>query len=49
MSKELTLSEDDVRKEHLKEVNTAAHWTYLSAVLGGGLLVMLMVIAILGS
>jgi hypothetical protein len=49
MSKELTLSEDDVREEHLKEVNTAAHWTYLFAALGGGFIVMLVVIAILGS
>ncbi len=49
MSKELTLTEEDVRKEHLKEVSTAVHWTYLLAVLGGGLLVMLVVIAILGS
>jgi hypothetical protein len=49
MSKDLTLSEDDVRNEHLKEVNPAAHWTYLFAVLGGGLIVMLVVIAILGS
>ena len=39
---------EQVRKEHLAEVNPAAHWAYLFAVVGGGLLAMLALIAVLG-
>ena len=46
---ELDLSEDDVRQEHLHEVNAAAHWAYLFGVLVGGFLLMVGLIAILGA
>ena len=39
---------ETVRREHLKSVNVPAHWAYLAAVLGGGLAVMLLFIAVLG-
>jgi hypothetical protein len=38
-----------VRDEHLAEVNQAAHWAYLAAVLAGGLVLMLGLIALLGA
>ena len=38
----------EVRKEHLAEVNPAAHWAYLLAILGGGMVAMLALIAWLG-
>ena len=44
-----TLSEDDVRAEHLATVNRPAHWIYLSAVLVGGTLLMVLLIAWLGA
>ena len=46
---EKTLSEDDVRREHLATVNRPAHWIYLSAVLVGGTLLMVLLIAWLGA
>jgi hypothetical protein len=46
---EREIDQEQVRDEHLKEVNPAAHWAYLVAVLGGGLLAMLGFIAWLGS
>ena len=48
MTDEKTVSEDDVREEHLKEVNVPAHWTYLFGVLAGGFVVMIALIAMLG-
>jgi len=45
---ERNLSEEDVRQEHLAEVNQRAHWLFLFAVLGGGTLLMLGLIALLG-
>ena len=45
---ERTLSEDDVRAEHLDEVNEPAHWAYLFAVLIGGSVLMILLIAALG-
>ena len=42
---EKTLSEDDVRTEHLREVNEPAHWAYLFAVLIGGTILMILYIA----
>jgi hypothetical protein len=38
---ERDITEDDVPKEHLGEVNTGGHWAYLAAVLlvGFGLMV----------
>ena len=46
---ELDLTEDAVRKEHLREVNVPAHWGYLFCVLIGGFLLMVALIAILGA
>jgi hypothetical protein len=46
---ELDLTEDDVREEHLRAVNQAAQWAYLLAVLGGGTLLMVLLIALLGA
>ena len=46
---ERTIDRDQVRQEHLAEVNPAAHWGYLLAVVGGGLVAMLLLIAWLGS
>ncbi|HSL76660.1 MAG TPA: hypothetical protein VK867_06935 [Candidatus Limnocylindrales bacterium] len=42
---EKTLTEDDVRSEHLSTVNQPAHWAYLFAVLVGGTIVMIVLIA----
>jgi hypothetical protein len=38
-----------VRNEHLREVNPAAHWAYLFGVLMGGLLLMVLLMALLGA
>jgi hypothetical protein len=46
---ERDVDQERVRQEHLKEVNPAAHWAYLVAVLGGGLVAMLLLIAWLGA
>jgi hypothetical protein len=45
---ERTITEDQVRSEHLREVNVRAHWTYIVAVLGGGFLLMLALLWVLG-
>jgi hypothetical protein len=45
---ERTIDREKVREEHLAEVNPAVHWAYLIAVVGGGFVVMLAVIAWLG-
>jgi hypothetical protein len=45
---ETELTEDDVRSEHEQTAKPAAHWIYLFSVLGGGLLLMLALIAYLG-
>jgi hypothetical protein len=44
---EKTLSEDDVRAEHVGEVNVPAHWAYLFAVLVGGTILMILMIALM--
>ena len=44
---EKTLSEEDVRKEHLSTVNQSAHWAYLLAVLIGGTVLMILYIALM--
>ena len=49
MSDELEITEDEVRVEHLQEVNQVAHWAYLFGVLGAGSLAMVLLIAFLGS
>ena len=46
---EAEMTEDQVRKEHIESVNVGAHWAYLFGVLIGGLLLMISLIAILGS
>jgi hypothetical protein len=40
---------DDIEREHLDQVDPRAHWLYLAAVLGGGTLLMLGLIAWLGA
>jgi hypothetical protein len=45
---EREIDRERVRKEHLKEVNPAAHWAYLLGVVGGGLIAMLALIGWLG-
>jgi hypothetical protein len=47
VSNEKTISEDDVRKEHLKSVNAPAHWAYLFGVLLGSFVLMVLFIALL--
>ena len=42
---ERTITEEDVRIEHIAEVNRPAHWAYLFAVLIGSTLLMLILIA----
>jgi hypothetical protein len=46
---EKTVREDQIRKEHLKAVNVPAHWAYLFGVLIGAFLLMVLLIAYLGS
>jgi hypothetical protein len=46
---EKDLTAEDIRKEHLGEVDQRAHWLFLIAVLVGGVLLMLALIALLGS
>jgi hypothetical protein len=46
---DLTVDVEHVRKEHLAEVDQRAHWLYLIGVLAIGTLVMLLMIAWLGS
>jgi hypothetical protein len=45
---ERNVDEDEVRDEHLAEVNSAAQWAYLFAVLIGGFVLMVALIAVLG-
>ncbi len=45
---EANITEEKVRNEHLKEVNPAAHWAYLAAVIVISFLLMLGLIALLG-
>lgn len=46
---EKTINEEEVRQEHLAEVNEPRHWAYLASVLAGSMLLMLALIALLGS
>ena len=43
------ITEDDIRDEHLDEVDARAHWLFLFAVLGGGTLLMIGLIAVLAT
>jgi hypothetical protein len=46
---ETKITQDQVWNEHLGEVHVGAHWAYLGAVLIGGFLLMVALIAFLGS
>jgi hypothetical protein len=46
---ELDVSEEDVRKEHMEQVRPGSQWLYLVAVLGGGFILMVVLIAALGA
>jgi len=46
---EKTITEEDIRKEHLAQVHEPAQWAYLVGVLLGGTLLMLGLIAFMGS
>jgi hypothetical protein len=46
---ERKVTEDDVRNEHAREVHIGRHWAYLAAVLAGGVLLMIALIAALGA
>jgi hypothetical protein len=43
------LTAEEIRAEHLGEVDQRAHWLFLVAVLVGGTLLMLGLIAVLGT
>ena len=43
-----TTTEDQVRSEHLREVNVAAHWVYIAVVLGIGFVAMMAMMWVLG-
>lgn len=43
-----TTTEDQVRAEHLREVNVVAHWLYIVVVLGSGFIAMVGLIWVLG-
>ena len=46
---EKTITEEQVRKEHLDEVNPTAHWIYVFAVVVGSTVLMIAFIALLGA
>ena len=46
---EAEMTEEKVRKEHIKSVNVGAHWAYLFAVLIGGFVLMVALMAIIGA
>jgi hypothetical protein len=43
-----TTTEDQVRAEHLREVNVRAHWLYIVGVLGSGFVAMVLLMWVLG-
>lgn len=43
------VDQETVWNEHLREVHVGAHWAYLFGVLAGGFLLMVVLIALLGS
>ena len=45
---ENTITSEQVREEHLKEVNQPLHWVYLGSILLGSLVLMVILIALLG-
>ena len=46
---ETNVREDDVRQEHLANVRPAPHWAYMFGVIGGSFVLMVALIAWLGS
>jgi hypothetical protein len=46
--KETTITQEQVRKEHMREVNQLAHWAYLLGVIAISFLLMLGLMAVLG-
>ena len=48
MTDEMELREDDVRNEHLDQVNVGLHWLYMFGVLGVAIVLMLIFMAYLG-
>ena len=47
--RERDIDQEQVRDEHLKEVNPGAHWAYLLGIVGGGFVAMIALIAWLGA
>jgi hypothetical protein len=45
--KETTITEEQVRSEHMKEVNQAAHWAYALGVVAISFILMLALMAVL--
>jgi hypothetical protein len=45
---ERTVTEEEVRLEHLAEVRQALHWAYIALVLLGGLALMVLLLWVLG-
>jgi hypothetical protein len=46
---EQTVTEEKIRNEHMKEVNVGAHWAYLIGVIAGASILMVGLIALLGT
>ena len=46
---ELNITEEEVREEHMQQVQPWAHWLYLFSVLAGGLILMVLLMAALGA
>jgi hypothetical protein len=46
---EQTVTEDRIRNEHMKEVNVGAHWAYLIGVIAVAFVLMVGLIALLGT
>ena len=46
---DLKITEDKVREEHLAEVRPSLQWAYLAGVVGGAFLLMVGLIALLGT
>jgi hypothetical protein len=49
VTREDGVTEEDVWNEHVSNAKVAAHWAYLFVVLGGSLVLMLGLIALLGA
>ena len=49
MTNEAEMTEDEVYREHLESVNVPAHWAYLFGVFIGGFVLMVALMAVIGS